>query len=454
MSTLSLKNRLLISAVFTLIAFLGLAGFALEQAFIPSAKGIVKEHLRAQRNALLTMVSIPSKDVFSVQESLPESRLTLPNSGLYAVILDQAGNIIWRSRSSVGIALDIFGTTATGRENFYQVSDDPGSPFYYSYGVEWEYSPDTQDTLAFTLGILHESREYRELIRSHRNELIFWLGLAGTLLLVMQLFCLGWGLKPLAEVMEELDRIERLQQPRIRGVYPTEIAQLSQRINLFIENERKNLKRYRNTLEDLAHSLKTPLAVIRVMTENREAINRQHIRKYVKQMSRIVDYQLNRAAASQFSVMHTAVDVQALISKVNDTLQNLYADKNIDSGLEIESGSVFYGDGSDFYELAGNIMDNAYKWAGTRVRVVGSIEAEEGKVHQGICLEVHDDGPGIHPSERDAVLKRGARVDQHAPGQGIGLAVAQEIVLRYRGTLSIHDSPLGGARVRVRFPSV
>ena len=427
MSTLSLKNRLLISAAFTLIAFLGLAGFALEQAFIPSAKGIVKEHLRAQRNALLTLVSIPSKDVFSVQESLPESRLTLPNSGLYAVILDHSGNIIWRSRSSVGINLDIFETTATGMENFYQVSDDPGSPFYYSYGVEWEYSPQTQETLAFTLGILHESREYRELIRSHRNELIFWLGLAGTLLLVMQLFCLKWGLKPLAEVMRELDRIERFQQPRIRGIYPAEIAQLSQRINLFIENERKNLERYRNTLEDLAHSLKTPLAVIRVMTENREAMNRSQIRKYVKQMSRIVDYQLNRAAASQFSVMHTAVDVNATLSKVNDTLQNLYA---------------------------GKIMDNAYKWADTRVRVVGSMQSEDGKVHPGICLEVHDDGPGIHLSERDAVLKRGSRIDQQTPGQGIGLAVAREIVIRYQGALSIDDSPLGGALVRIRFPSV
>ncbi len=453
MSTLSLRNRLLFAATFTLISFLGLAGIALDRAFIASTKVSVKNQLKTQINALLTVLEIDDEGALIIPDRMPESRLTSPNSGLYAVIMDEGGQKIWRSESSVGIPLNNLQTAQPGRETFYQLANSLDSPFYYSFGITWEVDPDKDVEL--TLAIINESQNYIQVILSHRKELVFWLGMAGVLLLLMQAISLRWGLKPLALVTEELDLIEHAKQKKILGRYPQEIAQLSERINLFIGNERKNLTRYRDTLGDLAHSLKTPLAVIKGITEkDREnELDRESISDLVERMSKIVDYQLKRAASSQFSVMHSAVNAETVLQKLDSSLQKVYAEKDIISEWQIVPDSIFYGDESDLFELLGNIMDNAYKWGKSNVRYKSIVNVATDAVHNGLIIEIHDDGPGIAKEERKAVFQRGARVDQHTPGQGIGLAVAREIIERYNGELTIDTSALGGTLITASFPS-
>ena len=307
--------------------------------------------------------------------------------------------------------------------------------------------------VALSLVMIDESRNYMQTILSHRKELIFWLGMAGVLLLIMQGIILRWGLNPLGEVIKELDLIEHSKQKTITGVYPREIAQLSRRINLFIENERKNLTRYRNTLGDLAHSLKTPLAVIKGMTENDNRLDKEGIDELVDRMDKIVDYQLKRAASSQFSVMHTAINCEQVLNKLHGSMKKVYADKKINSTWNIDENAVFYGDESDLFEFLGNIVDNAFKWAKSSVLCVAKVIKEPGKVHNGVIFEIHDDGPGIAIDEREKVLKRGVRADQQTPGQGIGLAVVREIVERYEGTLTIDESNLGGVVIKISFPA-
>ncbi len=456
MSTLSLRKRLLISSTFTLAAFLGLAGVALDRAFQSSAKVSVKNQLKTQVNALLAALEIDEQGNLIIPARMPESRLISPSSGLYAVILDGSGEIIWRSKSSIGVQLDSLHTARPGVENFYQTTNRLDSPFYYSFGIAWELNSNREVEL--TVSIINESQNYIRVIRSHRKELVFWLGMAGVLLLLMQAVSLRWGLKPLVMVTQELDLIEHARQKKILGVYPQEIAQLSKRINLFIENERKNLARYHNTLGDLAHSLKTPLAVIRGITE-KDAANvndereRENIGDLVERMNKIVEYQLKRATSSQFSVVQNAVNVAMVLKKLDNSLAKVYADKAINRQWHITPNAIFYGDESDLFELLGNIMDNACKWAASQVRYDTSIQTVAGEVHPGLTVAVHDDGPGIAKSERNAVFQRGARVDQHAPGQGIGLAVAREIIARYDGELTIETSELGGALIRASFPS-
>ncbi len=451
MSTFSLRKRLLVGATFMLIAFLGLAGVALDRAFILSSKSTVKNQLKTQVNALLTVLEIDENGQLIFPERMPETRLTSPNSGLYAIILDEVGGVIWRSQSSVGISLDYLEVAEPGRELFFQINDRIDSPFYYSFGITWEIDLDREVQLSLIM--ITESRNYLQFIRSHRQELVFWLGMAGLLLLIMQAISLRWGLRPLGQVIEELDLIEHSKQKKILGSYPDEIAQLSMRINLFIENERKNLTRYRNTLGDLAHSLKTPLAVIKGITESGSKIDRSNLGEHVERMNKIVEYQLKRAASSQFSIMHGAINIGDVLKKLDASLQKVYAEKNLESQWEIESGSIFYGDESDLYELLGNIMDNAYKWANSIVRYHSSVNTSKGEIHQGLIIEIHDDGPGIAVSERNAVFQRGARVDQQTPGQGIGLAVVREIVERYDGKLDLESSALGGTLIRASFPA-
>lgn len=451
MSTFSLRKRLLIASTCTLIAFLGLAGIALDKSFVSSATVTVKNQLKTQINVLLTALEIDQQGNLIMPDRMPGPRLSSPNSGLYSVIIDDKGNVLWRSRSSLGIHFDSLVIAQPGTEVFFQVGDELDSPFYYSFGVNWEWDFDKQ--IHLSLVMLNESLNYQQTIESYRKELFFWLGMAGLLLLGMQAVSLRWGLKPLGQVVNELDQIENAQQTKIEGDYPFEIAQLSRRINLFIENERKNLQRYRNTLGDLAHSLKTPLAVIKGMSESAEQIlPKNEITELVDRMDKIVEYQLKRAVSSQVSVLHGPVSVSSVMEKLNASLQKVYADKIIQVEWDLEDDVTFYGDESDLFELLGNVMDNACKWCDGKVLYRAMVHSASSCVRNGLTLEIHDDGPGIKTESRDEVLKRGARFDQQTPGQGIGLAVVREIIERYDGELEIETSELGGTLIRADIP--
>jgi two-component system sensor histidine kinase PhoQ len=177
LSTLSLRKRLLFAATFTLVAFLGLAGIALDRAFIASAQVSLKNQLKTQINALLTVLEIDEQGELIIPDRMPDSRLTSPSSGLYAIILDQAGDIIWRSKSSVGIPLENLQVAQPGQELFFQFTEKLNSPFYYSFGITWEVDPEKEVEL--TLAMINDSQNYIQFIQSHRKELVFWLGMAG-----------------------------------------------------------------------------------------------------------------------------------------------------------------------------------------------------------------------------------------------------------------------------------
>ena len=438
------------ATTFTLVVFLGLAGMALDRAFVSSAEITQKNQLRAQVNSLLTIIEILADGTLVVPQRMAEARLLSPNSGLYAVILNDRGEILWRSVSSLGINLESIKGAVPGTESFFQLGDTLDSPFYYSFGITWVLSANREVSISMVM--INESRNFVQIIQSYRRELVFWLGMAGILLLFVQFVSLSWGLRPLHQVVRELDLIEHARQKKITGIYPHEIAQLSTRINQFIENERKNLARYRNTLGDLAHSLKTPLAVLKGMMESRSDRESESVDELVDQMNKIVEYQLNRAASSQFSIMHGALAIEPVFRKLDNSLRKVYANKDIQIDWSLEADSVFYGDESDLFELLGNIMDNAYKWAKSSIVYKSYKFGDQGNVRSRLVIEIDDDGSGIHPGERDSVLKRGVRADQQRPGQGIGLAVVREIMERYEGVLLIDSNALGGTRVRLEFP--
>jgi len=451
LSTQSLRKRLLVAATLTLIAFLGLAGVALDRAFVSSTRVTVKNQLKSQVNALLTLMNIDENGFLVFPENMPETRLISPNSGLYAFILNHEGDVIWRSGSSVGILTDQIVPISPGVESFYQVDGKLEAPFHYGFGIAWEY--DIGRFQQLSLVMVAESDSFVQAISSHRNVLAFWLGTAGLFLLIMQGISLRWGLAPLREVVRELDLVERGEQSTLEGRYPMEIAQLSRRLNQFIESERKNLSRYRNTLGDLAHSLKTPLAVIRGMTEGERELDRKYIAEHVEQMDKIVEYQLKRANTSTLSVFHGNISVDPVTKKIENSLAKVYADKNLHVEGSVSKDAVFVGDEGDLYEVLGNILDNAFKWASSSVRYSVAMSDNPHDSNQLLVIEVEDDGPGIAPDIRSSVTRRGARADQQIPGQGIGLAVVREIADRYDAQLEIEGGDQGGACVRISFPT-
>ena len=450
MSTLSLRKRLLLAGAAVLIVFLGLAGFALDRAFISSAEVSLKNQLKTQTFALLSVIEVGVNGKVYLPKQLPEARLMSPNSGLFAVILNAAGKTIWQSPSTLGAELTDLAVEPAGSETFFQNGESLNSPFNYRFSVSWE----TEDGVehAFTLVLIEASNHFASFVNEHRSKIVLWLGLTGIFVLIMQMVATKWSLFPLVRVGEEIDSIERAKQSQIIGDYPEEIAQLTGRINLFIDNERNNSERYRNTLGDLAHSLKTPLAVVRSITDssNLDKIDRAELSNYVDRMSNIVEYQLKRAATSRTMIINNLVDVEDVVKKVNGSLQKVHGDKAVSYNVDIDSNCQFYGDQSDFYELIGNLLDNAYKWCDRKVAVIArSIAPETGQL-SGVRLLVEDDGPGVENNVRKFVTQRGVRADQKVDGQGIGLSISCEIVERYNGSMDIGESILGGARFEIK----
>ncbi|TAM95106.1 MAG: two-component sensor histidine kinase, partial [Rhodanobacteraceae bacterium] len=307
-----------------------------------------------------------------------------------------------------------------------------------------------------TIYIAENDALYQSALSAYRRTLVGWLGALGLALLVLQQILLRWSFSPLRRVARDLAKIERGGAERLVGPYPREVAVLTRGLNRFIESEREHLKRYRNTLDDLAHSLKTPLAVARSRLESSDGETevRKDLLDQVQHMDQIVAYQLARAKASGHSTFAAPIAVQPHAEAVVRSLERVYAAKNILCEFDIDEGARFYGEEGDLLELLGNLLENAFKWGAHRVllKVVRIPPGDARAWREGLDIRVEDDGSGIPPENLDKVLQRGVRGDERVQGHGIGLAIVEDIVRGYRGTLHVDRSTeLGGASFHVSF---
>jgi len=257
----------------------------------------------------------------------------------------------------------------------------------------------------------------------------------------------------------DLKRIETGEKDKLGARYPRELQGVTANLNMLIESERKQQSRYRTTLGDLAHSLKTPLAVLtgiipqlKARQDNdKEFISQlQAADEQLERMNQIVTYQLQRAVqTNNAGSLARRVNIAEATDKVIDALQKVYADKHMLVVREFDKAAQFVGDERDLMEVLGNVLDNAYKYGESEIKVRIGREAGAGRV---VILQVDDNGKGI-PNERLAfVLQRGARADTLAQGQGIGLAVVADIVKSYDGDIQVNASSMGGASIKITFP--
>jgi two-component system sensor histidine kinase PhoQ len=253
-------------------------------------------------------------------------------------------------------------------------------------------------------------------------------------------------------VAQDLRRIKRGESDALDGDYPSELRGLTQNINLLIRHGQASQERYRNSLGDLARSLKTPLAVLQGAVDRGDELSvRQAVQEQVPRMSDIVQYQLQRAAAAGRSDMVQAVAVAPIMEKILNTLEKVYLDKGVTCHSEVLGKARFFGDEGDLFEILGNILENAFKYCRSRVRVRVHDTGGNRDGQPALVIWVEDDGPGIGSDEVEELLRRGGRRDQQVPGQGIGLSITDEIVRLYGGELEIGQSELGGARITLRW---
>jgi two-component system sensor histidine kinase PhoQ len=452
---LSLTWRLLLAATAVLAAFLGLTGAALDQAFQNSVLELSRERLEARIYLLLGAAEVDPEGSLTMPQALPESRLSAPGSGAYAAVRTGDGELLWQSESSLGIEIPYPQAVRPGQPLFAEeTASHDEAVLTLSYPVAWELRNGEERVLVFQAA---ESREGIDAqIGAFRRALWGWLVGAAVLLLLAQGAVLLWGLSPLRRVAREIEEIESGERRALAGSYPRELEGLTVNLNALIRSGRARLQRYRDSLADLAHSLKTPLAVLRSTTDQLPDEVREGIREQVERMDQTIEYQLQRAAASGRSALATPVEVAPVAARIKRTLDKVYADKGLEITLEIVEGAVFVGDPGDLTELLGNLLDNACKWARSEVTLRADAVSATGAGGLQIRIVIDDDGPGIAPDLRGEIFDRGRRGDETKPGSGLGLAIVRDIAALYGGEVEIGDvpgrAPDGGLRATLTLP--
>lgn len=444
----SLQGRLLIASALILPIVLLIAGLALSKAYNYSLENAVKDRLQLQVYLLLGAVEL-KEDHILFPERLQEPRYEQINSGLYAAIHDQKGELLWRSLSSVLLddplvteVINLGGIT-TGEPRFEHIPE--ASLFRFQLRILWE-TRGKEHSFLFT--VMESDELLSRDINAYEQQLIVWLGIIFLVALLAQTLILSWGLTPLRRLARDLKAIESGSAEKLSGNYPDEVEPVTENLNELIESERKQRERYRNTLGDLAHSLKTPLAVMRgAELEEHELHSYQSlVSEQIERMNQIVQYQLSRAVKSQSKPLGKSVAVTPIIERMLSALGKVYRNKGVISEVNLATDLLFYGDERDLMEVLGNIMENAFKYGHSHVKVSGTHHNAE------LTLTICDDGPGVTPDMRQVILQRGARLDTSIQGQGIGLSVATDIISSYQGEIEVTDSPIGGTCFVIRFP--
>ncbi len=441
--TWSLRGRALLTGTLVVIGFMLLAGVALERAYRNSALEASRERLQANVYMLMSAAEFADDGTLMMPGVLADPELSVPDSGTLAAITDSAGGLLWRSESSLVATLVYPRDGVPGEAVFGEAMAAGGTRLYtLSYPLIWELEAGNEVTLFFHAA--EDTARVAAAVAAFRQTLQRWLGGAALLLLLLQTLLLTWLLRPLQRVAAEVGEIEAGTREQLAGGYPRELQALTRNLNALLRTSQARTTRYRNALADLAHSLKTPLAVLR---------NQSAGAAFAEQLGRMDDtisYQLRRAALSGRSPLGGAVDVSASVNAVVGALRKVYSGKDLQITTAVPAGLRFSGDEGDLAELVGNLADNACKWCRSQVRIA-AVAATTADGGERLELTVEDDGPGIPASLRDAVTQRGIRADSATPGQGIGLAIVRDIVVEvYGGELQIGASPLGGARVTVR----
>ena len=446
MRTKSLSFRLLIAEGLVLAAFFALVAIVLEQGFRESAEQALRETLQVQAYSLLSAAKLDNAGELVMPANLHDPRLTSPGSGLYGFI-QQANKPVWRSPSAIGLEEIVPPALSAGDSVF--VLDKHGR-YVLHYAVLWQNVEAVNREFIFT--VAEDARFVSSQVEQLQQTLRFWLLIIGVVLVFIQFALLRWSLKPLRSIVKDLEAIEQGKKTLLDGDYPTELAGLAGNLNAFITHERAHLERYRNNLADLAHSLKTPLAILRGCVES-FSDNKETVQEQISRMNQIVEYQLQRAAAKGEHKASKTVDVSLVINKIIASLSKVYIDKGINFELTIPEQCLVYCEEGDMYEIVGNLLDNACKWCAHSVKVSIALNQRKSRRNFFLLLEIEDDGPGIPVGKFNDILKRGIRADENIHGHGIGVTVVYELIGLLGGKLEGGKSAvLGGMRWSVYLP--
>ena len=441
----SISRRLLVCLTLLLLLFFGVMIAVLDGRFRMAAERNLRDVLDTQMVALIASAEPDATGHIVPRLAEAEGRLAVPGSGLYAAVSDGT-ETFWRSPSATGSVVDFGAAQPPGARAFRYLTDEHGARLaVVSRGLEWEGAG------SLTFSVASDLTPYYAQLNRFRKGLAGGFAVVALLLLAALAGLLRWVLIPLRRLAGQIRAVERGQREQLDDRWPEELHGVVANLNTLLVAERMRIARYRDTLGNLAHSLKTPLAVLRAGFPPDRA-GASQVNEQVDRMSAIVEHQLRRAATSGgASVGQQAVDLLPVAQDLRRTLLKAHSRKDFSIELAIAPQLQFVGDRDDLTEALGNLMDNAAKWCHGQVRVVAALHEAAG-AGQKLLLAVEDDGPGIPVEARERVLQRGARADEQTPGHGLGLAMVRDMAGLYGGHLVLDTAPLGGCRAELRLP--
>ena len=447
----SIKSRLTLVSMVVLVVFMVLTAIGLERA-------VVKRALQAEEDGLqlliYSLLAAVDRDGDGLSLSISKDRLFEPalvtrNSGKYALLYDGKRHEIWRSES-ITIEFPAIARMALGDWKF-DILEHQATPYFrLGFALQW---PDVNNKLRrYQVVVWHNAVEYFEQLNRFRQTLWAWLIVTTLLLLLVMYLVTRWSLRPLQMIGFEVQAIEDQRQAGFEQEYPSEIAPLTENLNILLKRESGQRQRYRNAMDDLAHSLKTPLAVLTGIGDQArlDAAQLETLRDQTERMNQIVSYQLQKAGNLSEVSISKPVDLVSIIEKLLSALEKVYREKAIRVEHSLPDDLLLRMDEGDCMEVVGNLLDNAFKYG--RERILVTVRSDDSKRTTELVIE--DDGEGLEQRQIERILHRGTRLDEVTEGQGIGLAVVADIVETYNIELDFSRSNAGGMKVSLTFQSV
>jgi signal transduction histidine kinase len=452
----SLAFRLILSSAVIACTLLVAAGLLLGALFQQALERNFDARLQAVMDGLLANVTLKADGTPELTDPIADTRFALAESGWYWQVEppEETDAVSLVSQSLLNTVLDVPDTVkataaATGSARF-SLRDRKAQQLrairqeFKLFGSEKPY--------AFV--VAGNFDELSNEVRSFQRTLYTILGLLGLGLLGAILFQVRYGLRPMKDMEHKLNDIRAGKAELLEGNFPTEMQPVANELNLLIQSNKEILDRARMQVGNLAHALKTPISVLTNEARDNSSPLAGKLREQLDVMLTQVNLYLDRARlAARARTIGASCEVEPVLQAMARTLLRVHHDKGLDISVDAASGLNFRGERQDLEEMVGNLMDNASKWADTRVKASLDLMQPSADGRGWLVIMIDDDGPGIPEDKRAQAMKRGQRLDETKPGSGLGLNIVSETADMHGGKLELETSPLGGLRAVLRLPA-
>lgn len=447
----SIAFRLVATAAVWIAVALVAGGFLLANLFREPLEQAFEQRLRFILQSLVSDTEIGASGDITDPTSVSEPRFLSQYSGLYWQIGNATDNrILSRSRSMWDYELPVSPPPAKAlTENHYSID----GPLGQKLRVLELFVTEEDVTSTFVFAVAADIEEFLVAVDTFNRTLVLSLGALGLGLLIAVIAQVYFGLLPLQRIRSALADVREGRAERLEGRFPTEVEPLAAELNGLVIHTTEVLARARAHVGNLAHGLKTPLAVLANESDNPTVDMPAIVRQQTDLMRRQVEHYLSRTRAiGNVPLPRSHTELLPAMQAMARTLEKIYAASKLGLTVDCEPGLTFRGEQHDLEEMLGNLTDNACKWAHSQVQIAARSQAATGSGGLQIVITVDDDGAGVDPALRPYLFDRGRRADESKPGSGLGLSIVRDISALYGGSSELSDSPLGGLRATLILP--